>query len=197
MSDLKPQETHKNIFKRLQGLSWFEAEHFWKTGFEAEGEAELEDFPRMVELQTVVLGPIQWFVKFWIDDVAGDRVQNLAQEEIDVLKKERRRITVGVNANIEVVCDRCLEANLLGVDVTRHLILTDQLHELDNLDVLDDYDSIFLGETLDVVSLIEDELLFSVPTSFVHDDCNPLVEKISLDEPVQKPFANLKDLLKH
>jgi uncharacterized metal-binding protein YceD (DUF177 family) len=185
----------QHLFKRLRQLSRVDCDRFWNAGFSASGQAQVEDFSRVLDLHQIqVVQPVVWSVRFWTDDLTD---RPITEEEKMVLQREKKRITVTVSTTVVGRCDRCLEPASLQVEASRDLILTDQEVLLDELDQLENYDAIFLSNPLDVTELIEDELLFSVPLSFLHAGCELLDNEEDEENSIHQPFSNLKNLLKN
>lgn len=67
-----------------------------------------------------------------------------------------------------MTCQRCLGAMRHAVQIERALHLARNEAELERLDALPDGDAILVGETLDLVDLVEDEVLLSLPLAAMH-----------------------------
>ncbi len=67
-----------------------------------------------------------------------------------------------------MTCQRCLGAMRHAVQIERALHLARNEAELERLDALPDGDAILVGETLNLVDLVEDEVLLSLPLAAMH-----------------------------
>ena len=98
-------------------------------------------------------------------------------------------------------CQRCLQGFSYPVKLVSHLILVpaDELDE--SADDEDEIDSIPADTRLDVVALLEEELLLSLPFAPKHPEgtCRPAIEGYvaeEMDRTVKNPFAVLAELKK-
>jgi len=73
-----------------------------------------------------------------------------------------------VSGKVELPCQRCLGNMPYKVEVGRTLYLARNEAEMERLDALPDSDAIQAGETLNLVDLVEDEVLLSLPLSVMH-----------------------------
>lgn len=73
-----------------------------------------------------------------------------------------------VNGEVELTCQRCLGGmqHAVGIEHTLHLARNEA--ELERLDALPDSDAILVGEMLNLVDLVEDEVLLSLPLAAMH-----------------------------
>ena len=73
-----------------------------------------------------------------------------------------------VSGEVELPCHRCLGSMPYKVDVERTLYLARNEAEMERLDALPDSDAIQAGEVLNLVDLVEDEVLLSLPLATMH-----------------------------
>ncbi len=73
-----------------------------------------------------------------------------------------------IRGEVQLVCQRCLGAMMHPVRIERTLYLARNETELERLDALPDGDAILAGEALDLVGLVEDEVLLSLPLAAMH-----------------------------
>jgi uncharacterized protein len=73
-----------------------------------------------------------------------------------------------VSGEVELPCQRCLVSMPYKVDVERTLYLARNEAEMERLDALPDSDAIQAGEILNLVDLVEDEVLLSLPLAVMH-----------------------------
>ena len=73
-----------------------------------------------------------------------------------------------VRGEVELTCQRCLGGmqHAIGIEHTLHLARNEA--ELERLDALPDSDAILVGEMLNLVDLVEDEVLLSLPLAAMH-----------------------------
>lgn len=77
-------------------------------------------------------------------------------------------LELSIRGDVEVACQRCLGGmkQVLAIERTVHLARDEA--ELERLDALPDSDAILASEKLDVVALVEDEVLLSLPLAPMH-----------------------------
>ena len=73
-----------------------------------------------------------------------------------------------VSGEVELTCQRCLGGMQHVVEIEHMLQLARNEAELERLDALPDSDAILVGETLNLVDLVEDEVLLSLPLAAMH-----------------------------
>lgn len=73
-----------------------------------------------------------------------------------------------VRGTVGLVCQRCLGGLSHAVQIERTLYLARNETELERLDALPGGDAILAGEKLDLVELVEDEVLLSLPLAAMH-----------------------------
>jgi len=73
-----------------------------------------------------------------------------------------------VRGEVGLICQRCLGDLLHAVEITRVLHLARNEAELERLEAQSDGDAILVGETVDLVDLVEDEVLLSLPLAAKH-----------------------------
>lgn len=104
-------------------------------------------------------------------------------------------LVLSLDAECFLTCQRCLGEMSYPVHLHRRFAL--QAHGQSSAvdDETDEYDVIEAESELDVLSLIEDELLLSLPYAAKHPegDCQPIVE---VTKKVSSPFAVLEKLKK-
>jgi uncharacterized protein len=73
-----------------------------------------------------------------------------------------------IRGAVELTCQRCLGGLQHAVEIERMLHLARNETELERLDALPDSDAILVGETLNLIDLVEDEVLLSLPLAAMH-----------------------------
>ncbi len=120
-----------------------------------EREVELTRLERVVEFLASVDGAVTY--------------------RLEGLKGERRQpqLRLQVQGNLQLRCQRCLEPVPFAVDIDIVLELVREEVELTEEEIEDDgKDYLPLTEALDVVQLVEDELLLSLPLVPRHEVCD-------------------------
>jgi uncharacterized protein len=108
--------------------------------------------------------------------------------ECDRDEQRRARIRGCVDAELTVICQRCMGPMRLPVHMEFQLAVVTGESEAAQLP--DDYDPLLLeGETLRLADVIEDELLLAVPVAAMHpvDECGVNPADWSPPEPEEKP----------
>jgi uncharacterized protein len=73
-----------------------------------------------------------------------------------------------IHGEVVLTCQRCLGDMQHVVQIERTVNLARNETELERLDALTDSDAILVGEALDLVDLVEDEVLLSLPLAAMH-----------------------------
>jgi len=151
-----------------------------------EGRIPQGDFPRLKEL------------------LSGDSYKDeLVEVNLEFTRTDTRLPVIRgtIKAELQMVCNRCLEATDLTIDTALEVVLVGSDEQAERLQ--DSFD-IWLVEdqNLFLQDFIEDEILLAMPIVIAHDDCEPardLIEGLPGDEDEEEqqkenPFAALKDL---
>ncbi len=77
-------------------------------------------------------------------------------------------LLLAIHGEVELTCQRCLGGMRHTVQIERTLHLARNETELERLDALPDGDAILAGEKLNLVDLVEDEVLLSLPLAAMH-----------------------------
>ncbi|XID75299.1 YceD family protein [Alkanindiges sp. WGS2144] len=107
-------------------------------------------------------------------------------------------------ATVTMTCQRCLEPVDLPVSTQVHLALLMNENQVERLD--EDADFVILGEeqtthdtedvhVIDLIELLEDELLLSMPISPRHESCENLHQPVVEDEPETEKRDNPFEVL--
>jgi uncharacterized protein len=116
---------------------------------------------------------------------AGQGVGGEAQVQLSFGHDDegRRRLRGSLHANVTQLCQRCLQPLQQVLHCDLDLLVLDseaELNELPDADAL--YTDVIVDEAgdLDVLALIEDELLLSLPLVPMHDDadCSPMLNEL-------------------
>ena len=126
------------------------------------------------------------------------------------LSVDERRVAwldATLEADLPLICQRCLEGVAFKLDLNVHLALLSDERFLDRLGRdKDNVDYVILseaqvahGDAIDVIDLLEDEILLALPLSAKHDDCElkvvaagaGVVDPTLVTQPKPNPFASL------
>jgi uncharacterized protein len=108
----------------------------------------VDEFPRLADEFTQ--GALFCRVTGHTDQLGGVALQLLVQGEVGL------------------ICQRCLGEMRHSVEIERVLHLARSEAELERLEAQPDSDAILVGETVDLVDLVEDEVLLSLPLAAKH-----------------------------
>lgn len=173
---------------QLEPFKWAE------QGFSWSGRLPLTRFPRIAS------------------EAASSDSSLGVQVDCRLFLDERRfaRLQASLVTTVPLTCQRCLEAVDATIDTDVDLVLLSDAKYAERLD--EDADFVILSEEqvvhgeadsdlIDLLALLEDELLLSLPLAPRHDHCDYAVPVVEIeDEPAQRdnPFsvlANLKQRL--
>ena len=155
-----------------------------EQGRQFEGRIPLGDFPRLQDL-------------LYVDN------KKLVEVDLEFTRTETGLpiIKGQIKAEMQMVCNRCLDSTGLLVDAKPEVVLVSSDEQAERLQ--EGFD-IWLVEDqkLFIQDFIEDELLLAMPLVISHDECEPareLIEALPEDENSEEqqqenPFAALKDL---
>ncbi len=145
------------------------------------GDVDAARLPRLADLviQSTDTGKarIQW-------SIAGDRDA-----------QGRPRLTLDLDGALHVVCQRCLRPMAVPVVQQTELLLARDEAELARLDV-DEQEVVLAAAPLDALTLVEDELLLSLPFAPCHakGECVATAPVVRATQASELPFAGLAAL---
>ena len=157
-----------------------------------DGRIPLSDFKRVSEL---LFKPLSKGVK---------GKQTLVNVHLEFTRTDTKLPVIKgtINADLEMICQRCLEAKKESLIISFEVVLVSSDEQAERLQ--EGYDTWLVEEQLLFINdFLEDEMLLAVPFVVAHDDCQPvreLIESLPEDLAEQKsdkkenPFAVLKDL---
>jgi len=124
---------------------------FARNGRKIDGTVQVAELPRMHDLLVDTQGQLDY-------EVSGDKDQ-----------QGNPLLHLAVTGSCHLRCQRCMEGMDYPVSIETRLLLRNQasLDELD--DAEDEYDSILAEAQLDVLNLLEEEILLSLPISPRHE----------------------------
>lgn len=146
-------------------------------GSEIQGEVPLTEMPRLQDKLAVPEGKISYVVRGLHD------------------KNGMPMLEVALTGLCQLRCQRCLEKLEYPIQLSSRLLLV-QESELDEFSSGEDeqQDSIPADKHLDVLALIEDEILLSLPFAAVHPPGTCQLVAEGSDQSEKSPFAVLAGL---
>jgi uncharacterized protein len=169
---------------QLEPFKWAE------QGFSWSGRLPLTRFPRIAS------------------EAASSDPSLSVQVDCRLFLDERRfaRLQASLVTTVPLTCQRCLEAVDATIDTDVDLVLLSDAKYAERLD--EDADFVILSEEqvvhgeadsdlIDLLALLEDELLLSLPLAPRHDHCDYAVPVVEIeDEPAERdnPFSVLASL---
>lgn len=79
-------------------------------------------------------------------------------------------LKVTIQGQVEMTCQRCLGGMQHTVEIDRTVYLARTEVEMERLDEMPDSDAILVGESLNLVELVEDEVLLGLPLAAMHEE---------------------------
>src|SRR5450432_1211236 len=162
----------------------FDALKLSASGESLAGEVDAANLPRVADRLASEAGSagIAWRL---IGGVDGQR---------------RPALTLALTGSVPLICQRCLQPFAAIVDQSTELLLARSEAELARLDA-DEIEVVLATERLDPLTLVEDELLLSLPFSPRHADgeCDAAVPTAAGEVASQRkasPFGQLGELKK-
>ena len=102
----------------------------------------------------------------------------------------RPKVVISVRGRLRFVCQRCFGPVEFPLAIDSDVILAGSEREIEEAD--DDLDRVLAGKEMEVSTLIEDEILLSLPMVPRHDECSAVGAEEHKPRP--SPFAALKKL---
>ena len=117
------------------------------------GEIDLAGRSRLVDRLAPAVGPmpIEWRIEGGSDDI------------------ERPMLTLRLRGSVTLVCQRCLQSFVAPIDQCSELLLAHDESELARLDA-EEHEVVVASSPLDARSLVEDEVLLSLPFAPMHPE---------------------------
>lgn len=142
------------------------------------GEAELKDMPHLCQALVEKDGVINVDLQFAVDE------------------QRIRTITGRASGHVTMTCQRCLES--VGVAVEAEFNLGVAASEEAAQQLPRSYDPLIVeGEEIELLPVIEEELILSLPHDAYHDDCSVTTsfgEVVAEDTDKPNPFSVLAQL---
>ena len=152
---------------------------FARNGRVLRGNAQLAGFSRLQDL----LLSSQGVLNYTLSGKIGAKGEPL--------------LICSIDGKLVLQCQRCLEALEYPLQIESQLLLVQGASQFDALDDGDeDVDSISASAEMDVLALVEDEILLSLPISPLHPPelCSGKGEAGSVNEKRNNPFGVLATL---
>ena len=135
------------------------------------------------------------------EDLADRNGEVQWQAEFSCTEKGERRLWLQAQADMKLVCQRCLEAMDYHIEIDRLFQLVETEEEADRLFEADpeaEIETVAAGKKFDLSALIEDEIILALPTIRAHEECPEKLPASAGEEVVVKkkpsPFAGLAAL---
>lgn len=153
------------------------------------GSLTLADCPRLAELLQGASKNVQ------SENNGAGLISYTLQGETNSIGQHH--LHLALKANLTTACQRCLQDMPLELTLNFNYLIgevSDTNVEEGNIDGSDDVDLQEASQTMDIITLIEDEIIMAMPIAPIHaEDCGAIVSQ-SGEKP--NPFAVLKGLIK-
>lgn len=154
-----------------------DAMQFARTSGALDGNTDVALLERVAEECSAVPAQIDWSIVGRVDDEGACWLE------------------LALAGSLMLQCQRCLEDVAVGVRSLSRFRLVPAGEDWGDQDLDDDsYEALELEGPLDVRTLIEDEVLLSLPAIALHDQCSPPGAGADADAAEQSPFAGLGGL---
>ena len=144
------------------------------------GSADVADFPRLSLESTARFGEIAWSVEGGTDELGHPAMQ------------------LSVAGSVRLICQRCLQPFELALQSEATLLLAkdEAMAEAIEERLEDDSIDVIVGsESCNLLELVEDEALLTLPLSPRHATCPESNASVSVDQvKKESPFSVLKNL---
>jgi uncharacterized protein len=132
-----------------------------------------------------------------LKDYLADSRGKLEYKINGVLDKNNKSILqVIIKGKINLLCQRCLDGLVHVLDLKSTLLLVKNAKELSYLDETESVEEILANPDMDIIELIEDEIILSLPISPRHreNECSTRELTNSYTAEKKRPFAALTKL---
>jgi len=157
-----------------------DAFEFCRVKEHRDGELKVAELRRLAEESVDQSGIVRWALK------GGSNKQGHPQ------------LTLSVTGSVKLMCQRCLTPFDFAIASDSVLVLAPDEASADEIDALladEDVEVIVGSRTFDILQLIEDEALLTIPLAPKHETCpDQLVQEPAKDVEKVSPFAVLKNL---
>ena len=139
------------------------------------GQLKLEDMPRLLKCVSVGHLGLSDDAEIEASELQLGKADNTIDVDLDFYRDEQGlRVMAGrVRCRLGLVCQRCLGAKILDLDIPVALAIVANEEAVSHLP--ERYEALIMtNEPLHLVTLIEDELLLALPTVAYHEEgeCN-------------------------
>ncbi|MDY0072185.1 MAG: YceD family protein [Thauera sp.] len=148
------------------------------------GTVKVADLPRLADALATVVGELSWRLE---GSMSGGQFRQHGGSRAEP------RLRLQVDGQLGLACQRCLGelSWTLAIDTTLQPVREGQPIAEDELEN-DEFDAIEVGDSLDLFSLVEDEVLLALPLVARHEHCELPREFNGARE--ESPFAALAPL---
>lgn len=165
----------------MHARPFIDSPDFARNGREISGEVPVSELPRLLDVLENPQGVLSYTVRGVVD------------------KQGTPALDVSISGSCRLRCQRCLNALEHAIRIDTRVLLRSQA-ELDALDdsvaeVEEEFDCILADAHMDVLDLLEEEILLSLPIAPKHEfgGCQAADDKDAKEEK-QQPFAVLAKL---
>ena len=151
---------------------------FARNGRELRGEIPVSEMPRLLEMLADAEGKISYVVRGFLD------------------RDGKPKLEMTLDGMCQLRCQRCLNPMEYQVKLVSRLLLVQEGELDESSDEQDDLDSVPADKHMDMLDLLEEEILLSLPFAPKHpiDACQPAAGGGDLTMAERKPFAALSRL---
>jgi len=151
---------------------------FAELGRTFTGSLRAADFPRLRDMLAAESGSLEWSVS-GVRDAKG-----------------RPGLRLRIQGTLRLSCQRCLGIVEFPVQLDSTLVLARSIEGVDPAAIdADSPDIVLAGGEMQVLELLEDELLLSIPYAPRHDACGAENGRGAADAGRASPFARLRGLV--
>jgi uncharacterized protein len=175
--DTNPQKYYHA--RLMSGQAFIDSLDFARNARELHGEMAVAGFARLQDALHANAGFVDFHLRGSLDD------------------RRRPVLSVEVQGELQLQCQRCLGGVAMPLDLRRQLVLVSKPAELvDPAEEEDAVDTIPMEPQMDVAALVEDEILLALPVSPRHEDCAAPAATGEAEAPKQSPFAVLAERMR-
>lgn len=157
---------------------------FVRTGRTLEGVTPVAALPRLAQSLADTVGEVRWRAQGGVEEDAGGA-------------RSLRLLTLAADAQVHLVCQRCMETMAAPLHVEARLELVEDPALAENADLEDESHDVVVGSRhFDLGWQLEEELLLALPYAPRHERCPGGPGVAEHREQAPSPFAALEALKK-
>ena len=112
----------------------------------------------------------------------------------EISADKKARLHLSLTGNVAVPCQRCLEPMMIALSISSEFILVKDESEIPpEEDDVKDHDYLVAEAEMDVLQLVEDEILLTLPYAPKHEIKDCAVKAEVNERKAPNPFAALRD----